>query len=220
MANPRWFFTDPSLAWGFYGHRQNLYRDTAPHDGFAVLKKWAAQKNGGAFVFTSNVDGQFHKAGFDENGIVECHGSIHHLQCAESCGDEIWRADDAPIAVDEITFRATGELPMCPRCGGIARPNILMFGDGAWLEARTSAQQKRENAWLKTLKDARLCIVECGAGTAIPGVRRHGETLASTRNATLVRINVREAGSDLAHAISLPLGAREALRVTNDERMR
>ena len=25
MANPKWFEEDPYLAWGFYGHRQNLY---------------------------------------------------------------------------------------------------------------------------------------------------------------------------------------------------
>jgi len=28
MANPRWFESDPELAWGFYGHRLNLYRAT------------------------------------------------------------------------------------------------------------------------------------------------------------------------------------------------
>ena len=31
MANPKWFELDPSLAWGFYGHRLNLYRQTIPH---------------------------------------------------------------------------------------------------------------------------------------------------------------------------------------------
>ena len=28
MANPRWFFEKPKLAWAFYGHRLNLYRET------------------------------------------------------------------------------------------------------------------------------------------------------------------------------------------------
>ena len=27
MANPRWFVEDPTRAWGFYGHRLNLYRE-------------------------------------------------------------------------------------------------------------------------------------------------------------------------------------------------
>src|SRR5947209_3431050 len=38
LANPRWFTADPALAWGFYGHRLNLYRAARPHDGFRVLQ--------------------------------------------------------------------------------------------------------------------------------------------------------------------------------------
>src|SRR5262245_28856516 len=56
LANPRWFRTDPTLAWGFYGHRLNLYRATRPHEGFGVLRRWANRLPHGGFVFTSNVD--------------------------------------------------------------------------------------------------------------------------------------------------------------------
>src|SRR5215472_16609198 len=34
LANLQWFESDPALAWGFYGHRLNLYRATEPHAGF------------------------------------------------------------------------------------------------------------------------------------------------------------------------------------------
>ena len=44
LASPRWFADDPELAWGFYGHRLNLYRATAPHGGFATLLGWARAK--------------------------------------------------------------------------------------------------------------------------------------------------------------------------------
>ena len=33
MAQPTWFSDDPAMAWAFYGHRQQLYRETKPHDG-------------------------------------------------------------------------------------------------------------------------------------------------------------------------------------------
>src|SRR6478752_3216688 len=39
LANPAWFATDPALAWGFYGHRLNLYRRTVPHEGFQILRR-------------------------------------------------------------------------------------------------------------------------------------------------------------------------------------
>lgn len=37
IANPKWFTSNPTLAWAFYGHRLNLYRDTIPHEGFKRL---------------------------------------------------------------------------------------------------------------------------------------------------------------------------------------
>ena len=86
-----------------------------------------SRKPGGCFVFTSNVDGQFHKAGFDPQRIVECHGSIHHLQCVENCTSDIWPAGDLSVEVNLETIRATPPLPECEQCAGLARPNILMF---------------------------------------------------------------------------------------------
>src|SRR3954451_8848080 len=74
MANPEWFATDPPFAWGFYGHRMNLYRQARPHEGFAVLRRWAGRMHGSAFVVTSNVDGHFQRAGFDPERILEVHG--------------------------------------------------------------------------------------------------------------------------------------------------
>ena len=83
MANPLWFDADPALAWAFYGHRLNLYRRTQPHKGFAMLLEMSQHMAHGYRVFTSNVDGHFQKAGFDEQRIEERHGSIHYLQCVE-----------------------------------------------------------------------------------------------------------------------------------------
>ena len=48
IASPHTFESDPSLAWGFYGHRLNLYRRTVPHEGFSILKRWADRKPLGA----------------------------------------------------------------------------------------------------------------------------------------------------------------------------
>ena len=115
LASPSWFFRDPPLAWGFYGHRLNLYRATSPHAGFEVLLRWARAKPAGFFVFTSNVDGQFQRAGFPDDRLAECHGTIHHLQCAEPCCGDIWPAGATRVHVDEQTLRAADPLPRCPR---------------------------------------------------------------------------------------------------------
>lgn len=93
LANPQWFTSDPAFAWGFYGHRLNLYRRTQPHDGFRILRAWARQMAQGAFVYTSNVDGQFQRAGFDPERIVEVHGAIDWMQCTRNCGIGLFPAD-------------------------------------------------------------------------------------------------------------------------------
>lgn len=215
MANPRWFQKDPELAWGFYGHRLGLYRATNPHPGFELLRTWGSRMRHGAFVFTSNVDGQFQKAGFPEERVLEVHGSIHHVQCLGACPG-IASAAPYTVEVDPETFRARPPLPTCARCGSLVRPNILMFGDWAWNEARTQEQEARLEHWLDAVPSGALAVVECGAGTAIPSVRRFCESVAAARKGTLIRINVREPRVP-AGGIGLPLRALEALRALAEE---
>jgi NAD-dependent SIR2 family protein deacetylase len=213
MANPTWFDHDPTLAWGFYGHRLNLYRETTPHRGFTQLLEIGRQKRGGYFVFTSNVDGQFQKAGFEEDHVEECHGSIHHLQCTHPCSAGIWDARDAKVAVDVGTFRAKEPLPRCRHCGGTARPNVLMFGDWSWIPTRTDSQSGRRSAWLRGISDQglRLAVVEMGAGEAVATVRRQSEYMARAYGATLIRINPRDFRVPRGEHVSLPFGAVEGV---------
>ena len=210
MANPNWFVRDPELAWGFYGHRLELYRETTPHRGFEILKRWTEGLDYGAFVFTSNVDGHFQQAGFDHDRVIECHGSIGHLQCTEPCSNAIWRANDLEVEVDMDSFRALSELPVCRRCGALARPNVLMFGDWHWIPGRTSAQERRFSDWLAKAAGPKLVIIELGAGSAVPTVRMTSDQIAARSGATLIRINPREPQVRHGH-IGFALNALEAL---------
>jgi NAD-dependent SIR2 family protein deacetylase len=211
LANPRWFVDDPELAWGFYGHRMGLYRRSEPHQGFAILSRWAGRISRGGFVFTSNVDGHFQRAGFDPERIVEVHGAIDGMQCLAGCGIPIFPSQPFEVAVDEATMRAVPPLPDCPNCGALARPNILMFGDWHWDSSRSDAQHRRMTAWLRALGPARLVIVELGAGQAVPTVRIACEEIASLCRGTLIRINPREPDVPPGH-LSIPSGALAALQ--------
>src|SRR5512137_2689791 len=115
-ANPVHFQRDPAFGWGFYGHRTNLYRETTPHPGFYLLQEWCSRFSLDIFVVTSNVDGQFQKAGFPEDAILEVHGSIHYLQCTSPCSPDIWDNHET-IPVDLTTMRAA-HIPRCIRCRG------------------------------------------------------------------------------------------------------
>ncbi len=211
VANPRHFANDPPLGWGFYGHRTNLYRRLSPHGGFEILKEWGLRSRQGAFVYTSNVDGHFQKAGFNEGQVVECHGSIEWWQCLADCGAGIFPADPGEIVIDPSTFRAEKPLPACPKCGVLARPNILMFGDYGWNPGRTRDQRTRLESWLEALDSPRIVVIELGAGLAVPTVRRFCEGISSALGAKLIRINLRDPEVPRGQ-IGLAMGALEALQ--------
>ncbi|MEM7603584.1 MAG: Sir2 family NAD-dependent protein deacetylase [Verrucomicrobiota bacterium] len=223
MANPAAFANDPAFAWGFYGHRLNLYRQVSPHRGFRMLKDWGERVKGGMFVMTSNVDGHFQAAGFDPDLIHEVHGSIHYLQCSTPChGSGIWSASGHLIEVDENSMRADGSLPECSRCGSVARPNILMFGDWGYLDQRNREQQSRHERWLSERRDENLVIVELGAGSAVPTVRYFSEdSCRRFAGSTLIRVNPREAEIPIeGNHFSICAGALDALQHLNEEMMR
>lgn len=209
IACPEAFRTQPKRAWGFYGHRLNLYRATQPHDGFEVLKRWGDGMAHGCAVFTSNVDGQFQKAGFDQAVIEECHGSIHYLQCLTPCCNAIWSADELVPEVNAEQCLLLNAIPACPHCGGMARPNVMMFNDWEWLEHRQAQQAARMARWLAGV--SRPVVMEIGAGTAIPSVRRFSQRILHEFGGQLIRINPREFSVPTTQDVGLASGASHAL---------
>jgi len=210
VASPSTFADDPRLAWGFYGHRLALYRQTVPHAGFAILRRWAQARQLPASVFTSNVDGQFQRAGFPGQEIHECHGSIHWLQCTRPCCDDIWSADDLAVDIDAEHCQWLGELPTCPNCGAVARPNILMFNDSCWIEQRTTQQQMQQELWLSQVR--RPVVIEIGAGVDITTVRWFSDTLVRRHGGRIVRINPRESAVTPGCGVGQSSGALAALQ--------
>ncbi len=214
VASPRTFLRDPALAWGFYGHRLKLYRETIPHAGFGILHRWSDAMALGSRIFTSNVDGQFQKAGFSENKIHECHGSIHHLQCMQECVAGVWSAGAFSPEVDTETCHLINDPPRCSVCGGLARPNIVMFGDWNWVAERNQVQRQQETQWFDSVASS-LCnivIVEMGAGTAIPSVRHFSHRISREYGARIIRINPRESKVPSSGDVAIPLGALEGLQ--------
>lgn len=207
MATPLHFENDPAFGWGFYGHRNNLYRDTTPHRGFSILLDWIDRLRLDWFVVTSNVDGHFQRAGFDGDKILEVHGSIHHIQCLRPCVPQIWALTER-IAVDLETMRAE-LIPRCMNCNLPARPNVLMFNDWSWIPERTRNQQRRFDAFTSRCSKP-IIVIEFGAGRALPTIRYTSEQLGREEETTVIRINPREPQISQPH-ISIAAGALEAL---------
>lgn len=204
LVTPNWFKNDPKEAWGFYGYRMKLFRETTPHKGYEILKKWANKKE--HFVFTSNVDGQFLKTGFEEEKILECHGSIHYLQCLDNCTDEVWKTGELDVVVND-NLEAVSGIPKCKNCSAMARPNVLMFKDSKYLTTRSSNAYSRYGKWLAHDRRGKNTVaIECGAGKTIPTVRYNSQT----KSDKIIRINPRDPEVPEGH-LGIPLGALEAL---------
>lgn len=214
LANPYWFAVNPAFAWAFYGHRYNLYKKTSPHEGFRMILELTKAKDDNYFIFTSNVDGQFQKAGFNSEKIFECHGSIHHFQCSENCNKKIWKSKYNEFEIDMKKFEAS-DIPLCPSCNNIARPNILMFDDLRWNSQRSDKQEAKFNTWIKKFrkKDNKLVIFEIGAGTEISTLRYRSEYMTKRfkDNITLIRINPRDFGIEEDIGYSVPYNAVNGL---------
>jgi len=206
IACPAAFSAHPRLAWGFYGHRLAMYREVEPGPAFRILLEIAKRLPHGAFIYTSNVDGHFQKAGFDARRIIECHGSIHHLQCLNECMQDIWAAQGFNPEVDSEHCQLLNDFPTCQWCGSIARPNILMFGDFDWIGDRATLQRARFAEWKE--KIARPVVIEIGAGTAIPTVRFFSEG----QRGPLIRINMNEAEVPRPTDLSLPMGGTSGMQ--------
>ncbi len=99
----------------FYREKMLLLdaRPNACHRALAALEKRGKVKA----VVTQNIDGLHQKAG--SRNVVELHGSIHRNFC-EECGRRY----------DGSFVRETEELvPRCPRCGGVIKPDVVLYGE-------------------------------------------------------------------------------------------
>ena len=99
------------------------------------------------------------------------------------------------------------ELPLCPVCRELARPNILMFGDPYWRGEIYRKQWQRYQEWLLRIEIP--VVIELGAGTFIPSVRMESERRAVDR---LIRINLREAEVPNGKGIPFYDGALDTLK--------
>lgn len=112
--------------------------------------------------------------------------------------------------IDEQTCRLQNSLPVCPKCGALARPNILMFDDWEWLEEPTMTRLRQFEQWLHEIRCP--VIIEIGTGSAIPTMRRFSDRIARQLHAPLIRINPDEAQVGQEHHIGLAMGGLAALQ--------
>jgi len=191
MCNAQRLIENPSLAWTFWVHCQNLYATAVPHEGYGIIRSWAETMPSGAFSYTTNVDGHWSVAGWGSERIYERHGSVFSLQCSTPCCSHVW-----PELVTSGRVKRHSALPSCPTCQAPARPNVVMDSDTAFVRnERGRAQQLNYKAWKKSVDalkgpnlvmpspQAKVVCLEIGASTVSPHVRTEMEKIAGDMHA-------------------------------------
>ncbi|NJL13076.1 MAG: hypothetical protein HC913_08815 [Microscillaceae bacterium] len=203
IMTPAFIAQNPVAMWQRFSRGQAQLRHVFPHEGYAILREWAVRKD--YFVITSNVDRQFVRAGFAENRLFEIHGAGGFLQCTTPCWPKVWAMD---YAIYHETALHPQNLPSCPNCGQLVRPNVLIFQDNTFVRTRIEEQKMNLDAFMARQQKPFL-VIEIGAGLAIKTLRRWTDRMVAKYQAQALRINPHDA--DIAPpGISLPLRAEDA----------
>lgn len=119
LATPAAFARDPALVWEWYAWRREIIAGCRPNRAHEVLATWT-MRNSHCQVVTQNVDDLHVRAGTRQ--LVRLHGSIWELSCWRRCAasPRSWRDERVPLPA---------ALPLCPYCGGLARPAVVWFGE-------------------------------------------------------------------------------------------
>lgn len=160
----------PELAWGFKANFYNMMRQAEPHTGYYKLLDYVTnKKNNNYFICTSNIDNYFERAGFNKDKIYEVHGTMKLLQCMDKkCATRngVIECTESHIpSIDNETFIGSN-LPPCPYCSNILRPNVSMFGDYDFYGKPYEFAKKKMEQWLQEneKKQSKLVILEIGCG--------------------------------------------------------
>ncbi|MFD1512631.1 SIR2 family NAD-dependent protein deacylase [Halomarina rubra] len=166
----RRFRADPA---GFWTDRldlaEELYADAGPnaaHDALARLERTGHLDA----VVTQNVDGLHRAAGSEE--VVELHGNGSRVVCVD-CGER----SDAEAVRERVRG---GERPPTCDCGGLLKPDVVLFGE-----------QLPEAAMLRARSLAREADVFLAVGSSLSVEPAAGlPRTAATRGGTLAIVNL------------------------------
>lgn len=108
------FRKNPDVFYEFF--RKYFVMEAEPnqaHKAIAELEKKGKLRA----VITQNIDNLHQKAGSCE--VIELHGNTREFFC-DACG----KKENTPKVMEEIM---AGNVPKCVHCGGVIRPNVVMY---------------------------------------------------------------------------------------------
>lgn len=112
LANFDAFLKNPEIVTEWYNHRRQIIHQSEPNAGHYAITEFQKRFDN-VTVITQNVDNLHRRAG--NKNIFELHGNIERNYCIK-CKTFYNDLDDQII-------------PICPKCGGLIRPDVVWFGE-------------------------------------------------------------------------------------------
>ncbi len=141
------FHENPREYYKIHSERILNMRSAEPNIAHKVIAEMERQNMIG-WVITQNIDGLHQKAG--TRRVIELHGSLDRYVCTK-CG-EIY---DHTAVEEKI---AHGEIPRCPKCGGILKPDVVFFGESLPEKALIKAYRIAEESDLAIVVGSSLVV--------------------------------------------------------------
>jgi len=145
------------------------------------------------FVITTNVEGQFAKAGFDKQKIFAVQGDYAYFQCAKACHPKLYYNEelvDAMIKQTNDCKIPSDLVPHCPVCGGPMDVNLrkdsYFVEDENWKTAIANYQ-----FFIGRAKEGKTVLIELGVGFNTPGIIKYPfeEMVFKFPSFSLIRLN-------------------------------
>ena len=111
----------PELTWKYLWQIGEACREAKPNRGHEVIAEVERDKPE-SWVLTQNIDG-LHRAAGTRN-LIEIHGGADNLFCMR-CGYECTAED----FISKLGSQDLPQLPRCPECENVLRPNVVLFGE-------------------------------------------------------------------------------------------
>jgi NAD-dependent deacetylase len=146
VASLSTFRTDPERFFVWFRPLASQIFNAAPnpaHGALAELEKAGRIQS----IITQNIDALHHKAG--SNHVIEMHGTLRTLSCRQC-----FKKAEAKDYLQ--TFVEQGELPRCPDCNGLMKPDVILFGE-----------QLPQKAWYDAQRESRRCDLMLVAGSSL-----------------------------------------------------
>ena len=133
LATPEAFRRHPARVWAWYAMRRTMAGSVEPNAAHRALAALESRFERFTLV-TQNVDNLHSRAG--SSNVLEIHGNILRARCASGC-IAVHRDDESALS-DEVfagdahadeTDPDRVEVPSCPRCGDLFRPDVVWFGE-------------------------------------------------------------------------------------------